>query len=181
MPEAISIKERIARLYILIIQGIGGIRKVYRWDGRGLRDPETGLDVDADGQRISMQNLDAMIVEADEVASEGGLGDIGTTIKKLPIEIHLKITQAEDDPESGSFMHNRWLLKLENAVMANPLLQEPGDAGQRLATDTDTTDTAQQLREEGQRESITAIRFMTQYEHYRDDPTAGPGITTLEV
>jgi hypothetical protein len=181
MPELVSIKERIERVLIGIIAAIDGVGQVYRWDGRGLRDPNTGLDRDAEGNRLSLQAFDAMVVPDDETVDDGANGNIGSTIKTMPIEVHLKVTQDEEDTTSGSLVHNRWLLKLETAVMANPRMQEEGDGGEQLAIDTMVVATGQPPTETGQRESITALRIEVEYEHDRNDPAQGPGITHKEL
>lgn len=179
MAEILSIKERIERLFVLIIQDVDDVNRVFRWDGRGPRDPDTGLAVDAEGQRIADTHLDVVIVAGDEVADEGGEGAGGTTIKRMPVEVRIKILLDEADDEGDSQVHNRWLHRLESAVMANPLMVEPTDVGneERLATDTRTTGTQQILTEDGQRECYTIIAFEVQYEHDRDNPATGAGIT----
>ena len=134
-----------------------------------------------DGSAELLEAFDAMIVPDDESVEDGGQGNIGTTIKTLPIEVHLKVAQDEEDTDNGSLVHNRWLLRLETAVMANPRMQEEGAGGEQLAIDTRVVATGQPPVDAGQRESITSIRFEVEYEHDRDDPAQGPGITHKEV
>jgi hypothetical protein len=179
MAEILSIKERIERLYVRIVQDITGINRVFRWDGRGYRDPDTGLDVDDKGQALSMENLDAAVIAGDETADEGGMGNTGTTIKRLQVQVHLKIVQDDTDRETTSQIHNRWLRLIEIAVATNHDMTEPEGVGneQTLATDTRVTDTMQIETEPGQRECITIIGFETQYEHDRTNPATGAGIT----
>ncbi len=187
MAETISIKERIERQTLLVVSQIEGIGRVFRWDGRGLRDPETGLDTDADGQRISAQNLDAVVIAEDESADEGGTGGEGYTQKILPLEVQLKLAQDEEDELPQAALINRWLYNLEKALMLDPLITEiyaghggPGGADQvRLAIDSRVTGTVQSPREEGQRETIVGIRIEVTYQHNRGDPAIGPGIAAL--
>lgn len=206
LPAAyLSIKERVERLMAARTGRAGfgalAVGKVYRWDGRGLRDPETGSAFGADGGRLSMKHQDAMIVADEESAEEGGQGNDedgggggGTTAKTLTIEIHLKLAQDETDTTSTSALHNAWLLALERAILAQGLAMN-GDAGTRLEEDADdaqlpgagggqqlaisvrVTATSPPPVDDGQREATTAIRFEVEYEHYRNDPAAGPGIT----
>jgi hypothetical protein len=180
MAEVISIKERIELLDLAIVQAIQGIGTVYRFDQRGIVDPTTGKNTDGNGARLSMQDGDAMIVAGDETAAEGGEGNDGTTDKTLPIEIHVKIDPAEDDGRTTSSIHNAWLLLLETALMANPTMVE-SDTEERLAIDSRVTHTAEIPIADGQREATSVIRIEHTYQHYRADPTQGPGITAKEI
>lgn len=176
--EVISIKERIEQLFVSIVAGITGVGKVYRFDQRGIVDPDTGLNVDADGQRLSLQDSDAMIVAGNETATDGGEGNGGVTEKALTIEVHFKIAIPEDDPRTTSYVHNQWLMKGEQAVMANFMMIDAG--GVRLAINTDVIATDEVPVEQGQREATSAIVFKITYQHDRTDPSTGPGITAKE-
>ena len=174
-----SVKERIELLCLHTVQSIYGIGTVYRWDMRGLRDPTTGSAFDSNNNRISLHHLDAMVLAGDEVAIEGGQGGDtdSTTEKTLPIEVHLKIEQNDTDPASTSALHNQWLMAIESAILTNPLMIEPGGNGERLAIDTRISATSIMPTEIDQREAISAIQFEVTYQHFRNDPAAGPGIT----
>lgn len=180
-PLILSIKERIERLLVEIVQKADGVGTVYRWDGRGLRDPDTGLATDAEGQRISLKNGDLMVIAHDERSAEGGQGSVGTTLKTAKIEVQACIVISEDFPVPESFIVNNWLQQIEQLVMENSELTELGPSGERLAIETTTTATYSPPREIGQREAIAGVEFEVQYSHNRDDPAAGPGVTHKEI
>lgn len=182
--EILSIRERIERRLAAIVRGISGIGRVFRWDMRGPRDPDTELGVDSEGKRPSMQHLDALIAPDDESAAEDGQGGMGggTTTKTLPVEIFLKLAQDETHAMLTARLINRWLLRLETALMADPVLQEAaGECNEeRLAVSMRTVAIASPPIEFGQREVMVGIRVEVTYMHYRDDPAAGPGVTHYE-
>ena len=180
--ETISVRERIQRVFLGLVAGVAGIGTVYRWDMRGLRDPQTGLGVDATGARLALKDLDAVVMAGDETAEDGGEGDIGYTVNTLPMQVHLKLAQSDNDPLGTERMVNRWLYLLEKAVMANRRMIEPAGAGnaETLAVDTHVTARGMGDTVPGQRELLVGIAFETSYETSSADPATGPGITAYE-
>jgi hypothetical protein len=185
MPEYLSIRERIERQLVLVLQAAPGVNRVFRWDGRGLRDPETGLATDASGGRLSMQVGDCMLIPLDERAEEGGEGNVGYTLKTLPVDVQMKVAAADDDAEAEATMINRCLLNLETALMVDPGVTERHNSASGgdiiLAIDMRTTGNYQAPREVGQRETIVALALEVTYQHQRNNPAAGPGITARAV
>lgn len=192
--ETLSIKERIERLLVAMVarvvlsHNLQAIGRVYRWDARGVRDPQTGLAVDGSGQRLNMADGDAAVIALDEEIAEGAQGSMGLTIKTAKIQIQIKIAKDEDDPVTTSQWHNRWLLAVETALMANRGLREDQSGspagtqdGEQLAVDMRTSGTFRSEREPGQPETISALEVEIKYQHLRNDPASAPGITHKEV
>jgi hypothetical protein len=183
MAQAVSIRERIERRIRDIVAAIDGVGTAYRWDARGLVHPDTDKLVDENSERLTMHNGDAMVIADDEGASEGGEGNIGWTEKVLPIEVYVTVRQDEDDEETSATLHNRWIYKLEKALMTDPYIHEVDGGGEqtvRLAIDSRVTDASSPPVVDEQREFSAVIRIEVTYQHNRNDPAVGPGVTLLE-
>lgn len=175
--DTLSIKERIEQLIQATVAAVDGVGRVFRWDMRGLRDPDTGLGVDADGLEMIAHGGDALVLSMDESAEEGAQGSTGMTIKMLAVRMEAKSSQDADLQQTTEAAHTSWLAKFESALLANPRLLDA--QGAMLAIDVRVTQTHEPPREAGQIEAISAIDFEIEYEHYRNDPAAGPGVTHL--
>lgn len=176
MPNNLSIRERIERRIIAIVQAISGIGTVYRWDGRSLRDPSSGLGVNSSGEKIMLGHLDAVVFSDDESAAPGGLGNGGFTDKTLELSVQVNVQLAEDDTDSDAACVNRWALFLETALTADPRITA---SGVRLATDSRITRIENPPVTETQPETMVIVRMEANYTHYRNDPSTGPGITAV--
>lgn len=167
MAEKLSIKERIERELVRSLQTIDDIT-VSRWDART-----------ADGN-----NLSCVLIAEDEEVPGGTLGlgeQSSTTEKTMILTAQLLVAQAPKrlDSASSSQVHNRWLARLEAAIMGNSQVTETG-TGVNLAIDTQVVGTSNPPTEDDQPEFFTILAFEVNYEHYRNDPYSGPGIPEAE-
>lgn len=166
MPEKISVKERIERRLAELIAAVAGVSGVERWEAIG----------------NSRDAFSAVIIAEDESANEGGSGGDTDALTSLTmiVRVELLVAQRDDDTDSSSFVHNRWLALLEQAVMADPSLVEPS-TGEALAVDVRKAASSNPPVEDDQPEFFTIIDFEVTYDTYRADPYTGPGITERQV
>lgn len=167
MAEVLSIRERIERQAVRAAEGISGVGTVRRWDGRG-------------GSNAA--NTDVFIIAGDEDADLGPSGNAGFTLKTLSLTVLAVLRHTDEaDSTTGAQIANRWLYRIEKAVMANPTMLESIAPAERLAVDTKVIEVLRPPLDEGQVEFVAAVRFGVEYEQNRDDPAVGPGITELSA
>lgn len=159
MPESIPIAERIERQVLANVAAIDGLHGAYRWDSRA-----------AD----KYVNLDAIIAPDDETVITGAQGSIGVVIKTLPLIVLVKLVIDESSTENPSWTRRRWQAKLEQALTADEHLTETGTS-ERLAVDMRITAISGPELTEGL--ISAAVRLEIEYQHDRNDPYVGPGIT----
>jgi len=162
VSESVSIRERVLRQLAANLEAVTDVGEVRRWDARAADTPAHG---------------DIVLVAQDETAEPGAQGPTGSTIKTLTVAIVVRLfaeTASETTTDSDV---NKWLRRIEDAALHDPLLVET-TSGQRLANDMAATKLIGPAFDEG----IVACALVCtiQYEHDRDDPTVGPGITLLQ-
>lgn len=161
MPEYLPIRERIMRQIVLLVEAIDGVGTVRRWDARGDSNPAS---------------LDVYVVSEDEAAAEGAQGSVGVTTKLLPVLVCCVLLQAEDDSDGTDYLRNKWAAKLEAAILADPKITEAVSAVP-LAVDCRTTMVDAPELAAGLVNA--SVRIIVEYDHNRDSPYVGPGITAV--
>jgi hypothetical protein len=167
--DDISIRERIERQVHRTVTAIDGIGTVRRWDARGATNPA---------------NLDAFVYSGEEAVADDAEGNLGLTVKYLTVNVAVLIMHDENTPptytdtdrESTAFLVNRWLAKIEAAVLANPKVRETGgttDLAYRIAV--------RKIGEPGADNGVAeaVLEFGVEYSHVWDDPYSGNGIVKL--
>uniref|UniRef100_A0A6M3IKK7 Tail protein n=1 Tax=viral metagenome TaxID=1070528 RepID=A0A6M3IKK7_9ZZZZ len=158
----LSIRERIEAQLLITVAAISGIGTARRWDMRGL---------------TNQGPLDVFIVLGDDEVDEGAEGSIGVTIKRAELYVGVAIQQSEDDTsEVTSVLRNRWIGRVQAAVMADTYVIETGTSA-KLAVDIRETGTGFADYMDGTADAIAA--FEVEYQHYSNDPCTGPGITAV--
>lgn len=163
MPVTVSIRERICREVAAIMTASGLFGTVRRWDTRGLSGLARG---------------DCIISDGEEKADDASIGNPGTTLKTMSLDVCASVAIDESTAEKASAIVNRTLALIEKALMADPTLVETTTAV-RLAVDTRCTGSGAVPVEEGQPEVYAIVGFEIQYEHDRNNPSVGPGITEV--
>lgn len=162
MAENLSVKERIERQVLANVGGISGIGTVERWSALG---DQTRAD------------LSAVIYAEDESSDDAGQGG-DSAVTQNAMLLAVEICHAADaDDDNSSLVHNRWLAKLEQKLMADPGLVETGTSEQ-LALDVRKTGSSAPPGMDNAPEFYTVLIVEIIYLSYRDDPYQGPGITT---
>ena len=162
----LTIKERIERRLVDIIEADGEIASCQRVERRGNSLSVGTKDTPA---------IDALLVlstgePADaDAANSDNAGD-GITIKSATYQLLVVIYQADDDLEPTSAIYNRWLGNLETLVTADPTIAEASPSDERLAVDVSVSSTLDIELEQGQREVTPAIEFDVEYQHRRNNP-----------
>lgn len=133
MTLYLSIKERIERRFVALVQGISAapIGTIHRWDSRGI--PRRRVDDEDE----TFAHLDGVVIAGDDAADEGPTGDVGLTHWLLPIGVYVRLIQPEDDDDSTSQVRNRYQALIEQAIYADRELTD--DNGDRLAIDVRVT------------------------------------------
>lgn len=162
MPTPITIRERIERHLVMVIEDIDGMGTVHRWTTDGLN---------------SLTDGDALVLLGDERVEEGGHGNPGLSTRELTVEVLALPAFAETDSQPAAQKVNHWLGLLEHALMADPLLTETSTGGERLAVDSRVAGIEVTPFEEGQERLAAIVSLLITYQTYRDDPYTGPGIT----
>lgn len=164
MSDTVSIRERICREIAAILTASGIFTgTVRRWDSRGLANIAPG---------------DCIVSDGEEKAENASLGNPGTTLKTMAVDIVSLV--AIDDATSGntSALVNRHLALMEKYMLADATLVET-TTNVRLAVDTRCTGSAAIPIEEGQPGVVAVLNIEVQYEHERNNPSVGPGITEV--
>lgn len=155
----LAVKERILRRLVSLARTVPGVGTVYRWDASG---------------RVKCRPGDVLVIEQEDRASEGSSGSIGCTVKELRVQLAAILVEDENDSYPASARRIHWQAALEAAIMADPFLTET-ETGERLAVDTRVTTWSAPDIGEG---LITAVvEFEIEYQHYRNSPYSGPGIS----
>lgn len=156
MASMLSIRERIEERLCQILAAIDGVGAVYRWDSRGTKLASGDIEV---------------FVEAEQ-ATEGGQGNVGYTDKNLTVSVGVLLRQDETDSQYSVYLQNKWLQRIEKAVMAqSPYLQEPDPSYEKIAEDVWVRETAAVRSEEGQREFWAIVIFGIRFRHDLGQPT----------
>ena len=164
MAEKITVRERIERRLVAVLEGVSGIGTVERWQMHG----QSGAD------------LSAVLWIDDESAEEGGTGSTPVTDAHVTVWVGLLVAQVKGDEESSAQVYSRWLGKIKEAVLADPSLVEPGTS-EPLAVDVRWTAALAPPVVEDQPQFFLIVGFEVTYQEYRDNPYAGPGVTEQEV
>lgn len=170
MPTTVSIKERIERQLLADFNASGHFATVERWDARG----------NARGHRA------LTIVTGDETSPQSDEEAYSITEKTLAMELQVQLAQGDpghasadaDDLKTTSGLHNELLYLMESVLMDNEFVVEAG-TGVRLAIDTIVVGTSAPPIDEQQPEVYAILAAEITYQHLRNDPSAGPGITTV--
>lgn len=163
MSVTVSIRERICREIAAILTASSLFTTVRRWDTRGLSGLARG---------------DCIVSDGEESAENGSLGSPGTTIKKMTVDLVALIALDETTSEKASSIVNRTLALMEKHVLADATLVETTTAV-RLAVDTRCTGSGAVPMEEGQPVVCAILNLEITYEHDRNNPSVGPGITEV--
>lgn len=165
MAESVPIRERIERKIAAVIAAISGIGTVERWDMAGSPTGDLSAVVSLDGEQ----------------AVEGGQGSTPITAVTATARIELLIAHSRSNTDGSAKIFNRWLAKIQAAMLADPYLTEATSPGvtTQLSLDVRYTGCEEPIAVEGQPEFFCVPLFEITYATYRDDPYQAPGITTL--
>lgn len=152
MPTAISIKERIVRQVVRIVEGVTSIGTVTRWI--------PAVSNTADG--------DAVVKEGNERVDNAEDGNIGVTANWLSVRIYLFMLPAETATNTSA-RGIAFQAALETAIMANPTITETVAPTQTLAVDTKITGRSTPEFEDGRVAAVVDCEI--EYHTFRTDPT----------
>ncbi len=167
MAETISIRERIMQQLARELEEIDGVGTVRRWDARAL---------------THAGHLDILLRAGDARAEEAELGTTGGTLKTLSVEVHVVIIPTETDTEATDIVVNRWLAKVETALMSNRTVTEDTGSGNAevLARAGSLHPTMEMQADHEGGVTIATGLYEVEYEHDADSPYIGPAITAYE-
>jgi hypothetical protein len=169
MSEKLSIRERIERRLQTIVAAVTDVGACHRRDW--LHDDVIHLDA-------------YMIAGGEEATLEGfGAPADATTAVTFPVSIAVCIAQsaAGEVTDPPAVIFNRLLARLKEAVMADPDLKD--DVSGNSEPLANHADGVQWVGSNdpplvaNQGEFFIEIELDISYEHYRNNPYAGPGIT----
>jgi len=163
MPDYLSLRERIERAVLAIIDGITGIGTVERWSMLGQ----------------SGDNLSAVVYLDDTVASNAAQGSTATTTVTIPCRIELLLAHGRNESQPSSQIANAWEAKIKSAMLADTELTE-ADTGEQLAVDVTWTGTSAPIPIENQPQFFVVVNFAIIADEYRSNPYTAPGITAQE-
>lgn len=163
MSVTVSIRERICREIAAILTASGLFTTVRRWDSRGLEALARG---------------DCIVCDGDDRAENASLGNPGTTIKTMAVDLVTLIAIDETTSSKASTLVNLKLAQMEKAILADATLVET-TTSVRLAVDTRCTGSQQVPVEGGQPDLVAVLSLEVMYEHDRNNPSVGAGITEV--
>lgn len=161
MSEVLSWRERIVVRVAETLAAMQDIACVKRNDARDepLRwEPETG-------------RFQAMLLEGEESVTRQHQA---YTDKTLTLAVVVLVGQQQQCAENLSFLHNRWMAKLEKALLADTYWIEPSPSSVQLATDTRLSRVAEPAVDENGG-IYAAVLLEIDYRHDEGDPYARAG------
>lgn len=184
MAEKLSVKERIERRVAALLENAATA-----WASAEVSEGRF-----ASGDAIVVErwtdkgNTNAMfsilVIPGDESVDPGGqgndAGDVVTMNLRLACEMQLVRRERVDGSTAAAQIHNRWLARIVEAVMADRGLVE-SDTGEQLAVDVLPTGSSNPPGEEEQPEFFTVAEFEVIYDVFAADPYAAPGVTEKSV
>ena len=162
MPTPVSIRERIERQLLENLKDTPGIGACSRWDARGIgRYPHLG----------------GFILAGDDRVDEAAMGNnYDVTTKTLDVTAGVVLYHSESATIPTAQLANLWMALVEEKIMSDPQLIETS-TGKRLAVDIRCVGTIAPDYTQGR--TAAGVRFEVMYDHYRDDPFAGPGLSKM--
>lgn len=159
----LSIKERIERRLCDVLREIDGIGSVQRWNANA---------------RQNSDHLSCYVINQDEVYDEA-TDTSGKYVVRATMTVELLYAQPGSDTTPSAQLHNEWMAKIYNAIMADPYLTDP-NTGEALAIDTRLESVSNPQAERGQPEFFTILNFEVVYEVSRDSAFTAPAIGARE-